>query len=99
MRLPLLLSLLLGPAAPIVFTVVVIIVLVVSIDITSIVVLLTCISSTIYIRNFFIDFDIVINTSTLQGRKICCGSNCIHCKGAVIGDIDGAATAADVPFT
>ena len=52
MRLPLLLFLLLDAAALVVFTVVAIVVLVVFIDITSTVVLLTCISSTISARHF-----------------------------------------------
>ena len=76
MRLPLLLFLLLDAAALVVFNVVAIVVLVVSIDITSTVILLKCISSTIFVRHFCIgletsglinsDFDIVINTSTLD---------------------------------
>ena len=50
-RLPLLMLLLLVAAALCIFTVVAIVVLVVSMDITSNVVLLTCISSTICVRH------------------------------------------------
>ncbi len=80
------------------FTVVAIVVLVVSIDIISTIVLLTCIIPHYLLGVYVIDLDIV-STSTLQGREIGCGSNCIQCKGAVTGDIAGAATCVAVSFT